>query len=126
MKRVLLIGVMLCLIPLSACGATSNIPILNGQSAAQTAPTISADTEKGLTILHQTYNALGQGLITAAQSGYLHGANAHTARVYYDKAGLALDAADAADKAGNETNVLAAIADAKSSIVSAQALIGSN
>lgn len=124
MKRLLLIG-LLALTPLAACGDGS-IPILNGQSAAQTAPTISADAEKGLTVIHQTYDALGQSLITAAKAGYLFGPNAHTARVLYDKAGLAIDAADAADKAGNETNLLAAIADAKSAMGSAQGLIGSN
>jgi hypothetical protein len=82
-----------------------------------------ADAEKSLTIAHLAYNGIGTALKSAADSGALRGANAATAKSWYDKAGDSLKAADAADVAANAPNINAAIAAATDAITQANAII---
>lgn len=123
MKK-LLLAAALCL-SVGGC-ALLPTPFVNGQSVAQSAPGISANAEKALTILHQAYNSLGTELMTNAKSGLLHGAAAASAKSWYDKAGDAILVADRADLAANETGLLAAIADANSAISQAKTLLGAH
>lgn len=120
MKRLLAIA-FLSVLSLSACGS---IPLLNGGSIAQSVPAAMVQAEKALAVAHQTYNAVGQELIVAAQFGVLHGSNAALAKTYYDKAGAALKIADSADKAVNAQSIIDAISTANSAMASAKALIG--
>lgn len=109
----------ICLL-LTACDTT---PILNGSSVAQTAG-ISDQATKSLTVAHQSYNAVGQALIQAAESGVLKGAAAKQAKALFNKAGDALAVADTAYRASNETNLLRAISEANSAIAQAKTLAG--
>lgn len=111
---------------LLAVAGCTNTPIVNGQSVAQTNPAVSINAEKALTVAHQAYNALGTQLIANAHSGLIHGAAAATAKKLYDTAGDAILAADQADKAANETNLMAALSDANSAIAQAKTLLGVN
>ena len=81
------------------------------------------DAEKSLTIAHLAYNGIGAGLLTAANSGVLKGANAAQAKVYFDKAGDALKVADTADNAANASGILAAVQQAQDAIAQANALV---
>ena len=83
-------------------------------------PTIVA-AEKSLTLAHLAYDGVGMSLKTAAETGVLKGANAATAKCWYDRAGDALNAADAADVALNASNIVAAITQAQDAIVQAKA-----
>lgn len=80
--------------------------------------------EKTLTVSHKAYDAAGTLLKAAADTGLLKGANAATAKVYYDKAGDALNAADTADKATNAQGILDQVSIAEDAIGQAQTLIG--
>ncbi|MEI9932807.1 MAG: short-chain fatty acyl-CoA regulator family protein [Rhizomicrobium sp.] len=71
------------------------------------------DAEKALTVAHLAYQGAGVALEQAAQSGALIGANAAAAEALYDKAGTALDAADAADETANAADILSAVTDAR-------------
>lgn len=97
---------------LSACGTPGQVVIGT--------PTIVA-AEKSLTLAHLAYQGVGETLRTSADTGLIRGAAALTAKCWYDKAGDALNTADAADRAANAGNVLAAITAAQDAIVQARA-----
>lgn len=127
MKKFLLVGLM-CLLPLSACGETlKNLPLLNGQSVANSVPgSVSLKTEQALTVTHVAFNGISNEILLAVKAGILKGSNASKVKIYYDKAGDAIGVADKLDKAGNENGVLSAISDANSAIASAKKLVGGN
>lgn len=77
--------------------------------------------EKSLTLAHLAYDGVGMSLKTAADTGVLRGSNAATAKCWFDRAGDALNAADAADVALNASNIVAAITQAQDAIVQAKA-----
>jgi ribosomal protein S20 len=111
----------------TGCSSTpsDNVPIVNGKSVNQSVPgSVSNGAKKALTAAHQAYNAVGQELISAANSNILHGDNAAKAKQYYDKAGDALKLADNAEKAADERGMLTAIADANTLIAQATSLVG--
>ncbi len=95
-------------------------------SLTSLAPDASLNTEKALTIAHIAYNGVGNGLMKAVSFGVLKGADAAKAKVFFDKAGVALDAADKADKAANDTDVVKFINDAQDAIASASAFTKGN
>lgn len=111
----------LCL-GLSSCDTVT--ALVSGQSVAQSSPGISINTEKALTITHLAFQGVSDAILSATSTGLLKGANAAQVRVYYDKAGAALDVADTADKALNEQGVLSAISDAQDAISQAKTLAG--
>jgi hypothetical protein len=113
MHKIILV-LSLLVAPLSACAPLG--ALLQGDSLAQTAPEGTADAEKALAIAHLAYQGIGITLKQAADSGALHGADAAAAKALYDKAGAALDTADAADAAANAPGILAAVADAETAI----------
>lgn len=82
-----------------------------------------ATAEKSLTVAHLAYNAIGKTILNLTQTGVLKGQTAAQVKVYYDKAGDALLAADQADKAANATSLNVAIANANDAITSIQNLI---
>lgn len=108
-------------VPLGGC--TTIQSWLSGGSVANANPTAVSDAEKALTVAHLAYQGAGIALQQAAASGALHGANAATAKVYFDKAGAALDIADQADQAVNAAGIYAAVADVVAAITSLDALI---
>lgn len=125
MRKLLLISALI--LPLCGCTAFGgDIPLANGQSISASNPAVSLEATKLLTATHQAYNALGQILLDNARSGVLHGDNAAKAKVWYDKADDALDVADKAKAASDESGILAAVAKAKSAIASAKSLLGVN
>lgn len=93
---------------LSACGTPGQVVIGT--------PTIVA-AEKSLTLAHLAYDGVGASLKTAADSGVLKGPAAATAKCWYDRAGDALNTADAADKAANAGSILSAVTAAQDAIV---------
>lgn len=95
----------------------------NTPSVADVAPVPITVAEKALTIAHLAYNGAGTSLKAAADSNVLLGANAATARVWYDKAGDSLKVADAADAAANAQGIMAAVASAEDALARASALI---
>lgn len=116
--------ILLAFVALAGC---SNVPFLNGNSVAGSAPVaVTANTEKALTIAHIAYNGLAASLTIAVNNGVLHGGDAAKAKVYFDKAGDALLVADKADAAANENGVLSAISDAEDAITSASAFAKGN
>lgn len=76
--------------------------------------------EKSLTLAHLAYDGVGQSLKAAADSGVLRGPAAATARCWFNRAGDALSAADAADRAANAPDILSAITAAEDAIVQAK------
>jgi hypothetical protein len=107
-----------------ALGGCSSLQSLwDGPGTAQAAPGALMDAEKALTVAHLAYQAIGVSLEQAAQSGALAGDDAANARALFDKAGTALDIADAADEAANAEGVFAAVADAEAAISSINAII---
>ena len=121
--RKIALAFVLCL-PLAIGACENQVPILNGQSASQTAPQVFQTAEKSLTVAHIAYDAIGRQILQATQAGLLRGSTAAQVKVVYDKAGDALNVADTADRAGNTTNLLAAIQDANSAIAQTKNLIG--
>lgn len=111
-------------IALGGCGTVTTL--MGGNSIASSAPGVSIAAEKSLTIAHLAYNGIGGALVSAAQTGVLHGPNAADARVLYDKAGDALAVADKADAAANEQGVINAVSAATDAISAAQALVKGN
>ena len=103
--------------PLGGCSS------LAGTSTTTTASDTLADAEKGLTLAHLAYQAIGLALQNAAQSGALHGADAASAQALYDQAGTALATADAADALANAQGVSDAVADANALITQIHTLI---
>ena len=81
------------------------------------------DAEKALAVAHLTYQGAGVSLKAAAASGALHGADAATAKVYFDHAGALLDAADQADALANAQGVFDAVTQADALFVQLSALI---
>jgi len=122
MMRKTILAFVVLTTPLGGCAAFA--PLLHGESIAQSAPATTADAEKALTIAHLAYQGIGITLKQAAESGALHGADAAAAKALYDRAGMALDAADAADRSANATGVLAAVADAETAIARLHDLTG--
>jgi len=104
-----------------ALGGCGTFTALFGGSAASAATL--TDAEKALTVAHLAYLGTGIALEQAAQSGALTGANATKAEALYDKAGAALDIADAADDAANAGGIFAAVADAEAALTSLNTLI---
>jgi hypothetical protein len=104
-------------------GCSSLQSLLSGDSLAQTAPVASVDAEKALAVAHLAYQAAGVTLEQAAESGALKGEDAHTAQALFDKAGAALDAADAADAALNAQGVIEAMTEAETAIAELESLI---
>lgn len=120
MKRTLLA---LCFVVVPLGGCSTITALATGHSVASTAPTVSANVEKSLTIAHLAYNAVGQELINNAKSGVLHGGAAATAKIAYDKAGDTLLVADKAEQASNEPGIIAAVSMATDAISQANSLI---
>lgn len=79
--------------------------VLTG-SVATTAPVTIGEAEKVLTVAHLAYNTVSENIITATTLGTLHGTNAATVKLWYDKAGDALLAADQLDKVANAQGVM--------------------
>lgn len=94
---------------LTACST----PILVGSDTLVSA-------EKSLTLAHLAYDGVGMSLKAAAETGVLRGSNAATAKCWYDRAGDALNAADAADVALNAADIVSAITKAQDAIVQAK------
>lgn len=127
MKRLILASCLALSFSVGGCAAFGgDVPLANGQSISASNPGISQEATKILTATHQAYNALGQILLDNARSGVLHGDAAAKAKVWYDKAGDALDVADKAKATSDESGILAAVAKAKSAIASAKSLLGVN
>lgn len=120
MKRLLPIALAFA-VSLGGCAQFESL--IGGGSIASSAPTATASAEKGLTIAHLAYQAIGVTLMQAAQNGTLRGPNATTAKDLYDKAGAALDVADQADTAANAQGVADAVAQAEALIAQVSALI---
>lgn len=108
-------------VPLGGC--TTLQTWLGGGSIATANPTAVSDAEKALTVANLAYQGAGIALEQAAASGALHGPEAASARVYYDKAGAALDLAHQADQAANAPGIYAAVADVVALLTSLDALI---
>lgn len=106
--------------PLGGC--TTFGALVGGASVAQTAPTVTMTVEKGLTISNLALQGAGTLLISGAQSGVLHGANAASAKALYDKADDALSAAKAADEAANAQGVADAVTKADDFLAQVNAL----
>lgn len=124
MKRIALV-LLVCCVPLASC-QQADTPIVNGSSVADTSPEVFANAQKGLTVAHLAYNAIGSQILQATSSGLLKGNAAAQVKVVYDKAGDALNIADTAERAGNTTNLLHAIQEANSAISQAKSLLGAN
>ena len=109
MKRLLTAGALALALaaPLGGCATLESL--FGGGSVAQGAPSTVSTAEKGLTVSHLAYQAVGISLQSAAQSGGLHGANAATAQSLFDKAGAAPDIADQADAAANAAGITDAV-----------------
>lgn len=121
MKRII---IPLCL-AWALVGCTTLGPLLGGKSVAAQVGVVSVKTEQALTIADLAYTGLGSQLIANTANGLLKGANAATAKAWYDKAGDALIVAHRADDAANDNGVLSAVSDASDAITKAKALIGS-
>lgn len=96
--------------------------VVAGGSVAGSAPVTMLTAEKSLTIAHLAYNGIGTSLKNAADTGVLKGANAATAKVWYDKAGDALLVADKSDDAANANGIMAAVTLAEEAIGQASAI----
>lgn len=92
-------------------------------SVATVAPVTTADAEKALTVAHLALNAVAENILTATHSGVLHGTNASTVKVWYDKADDALKAADQADRLANAEGVMAKVNEAETLITQIQTLV---
>lgn len=108
---------------LGGCSSLGAVVGVTSGSVATVAPQTVADAEKALTVAHLAYNAVSLNLLDATKSGLLHGTNAATAKVYYDQAGAALDAADAADRLTNAQGIMAKVTEAEGLIVQIQTLV---
>jgi len=122
-KKLALVALLVCALPLASC-ADKGVPIVNGQTVSQSAPEVFINAEKALTVAHLAYNAISGQILQATQAGILKGSTATEVKNIYDKAGDALNVADTADRAGNTTNLLAAIQDANSAIAQVKSMIG--
>lgn len=71
------------------------------QPADQSEQAIIIAADKALITAHTVYKAAGDTLIVLANSGFIKGETARTARAYYDTAGEYLAKADQAHDIGN-------------------------
>lgn len=125
MRKILLISAVA--FGLSGCAGTTGgsvLSVLAGNSVASQAPVVTMDLEKGLIITHSAYDGFGATLLVAlAPGGLLHGKNATAVQFYYDKAGDALEAGDAADALGNAQGVADDLTKVNDLIVAGKKLI---
>ncbi len=108
-------------LPLASCSTIS--AIAPGSSLASAAPATMIAAEKALTITHLAFNGVSTGIQTFTASGVLRGPAAAQVKVWYDKAGDALIAADKADAALNAQGIMAAIGTAQDAIAAANAIV---
>lgn len=119
--KLLPIAAAACALALGGCSTVQSL--LRGDSIAQSAPVAAVDAEKALAVAHLAYQAVGVSLEQAAESGALKGEDAKTAQALFDKAGAALDAANAADAALNAQGVIEAVTEAQAAIAELRSLI---
>lgn len=119
--RKLAFVVALVALPLAGCSTIEGL--IGGGSIAQSNQSEVTTAEKYLTITHLSYDGVGVTLRSEAQSGALHGDAAKQAKVIYDQAGAALDAADQADKVANAQGINAAVAQAAALITQLDTLL---
>lgn len=125
LKRNFYLAVSLSVI-LSSCTTPVPAPVVSlaeGNSIATQAPQTIAKSEQLLTVAHLAVQALGQNIIANTSNGLLHGDNAKTAGVWFDKAVAGLAVADAADKTVNAQGISDALSGVYDAISKAQALI---
>ncbi len=102
----------LCLlIPLAGCANNAINPADLGSA------------EKSLTLAHLAYQGISDTILAATKSGVLKGTAAAQTKVYYDKAGAALDVADKADTAANAPDIITAVLQANDAITQASNLV---
>ena len=98
--------------------------VVTDHSIAEASPSAIATAEKALTVTHLAYNFIGEQLLANTQpGGLLHGTTALEAKHYYDIAGDALSAADAADAVANAKGLTDAITKAQDAIAKVNDLI---
>lgn len=108
-------------LPLAGCQTFQSL--LGGGSVATTNQSAVSTAEKGLTLAHIAYQAVGLTLQGLAQNGTLTGANATTAKSLFDQAGTALDVADQADAAANAQGINNAVAQTEALLAQINALL---
>ncbi len=117
-------AVILALPLLGGCSSVAPaLGVLTGSVATQ-APATTADAEKALTVAHLALNAVSENILTATKSGALHGTNAATVKVWYDKASDGLQAADQLDVVANAPGVMAKVDSVTTLIAQIQTLVG--
>lgn len=114
--RILAASAVILAAPLGAC-STLNIPPAAGSQIA----TIKLTTGKALLTADAAVIGAAQALRLAADSGYLKGANALTAKSYLDRANAALDAAHAAYGLSDIITANARVSEALARVADAQA-----
>lgn len=121
MTRARHLAVLALSLALGGCDTIKSV--ITGGSVADASPVTIVTAEKSLTIAHYAYDGIGATLGNLADTNVLRGANAATAKAWFDKAGDALIVADKADNALNAKGIMDAIAQAEDAIAQANAII---
>lgn len=108
----------------SGCGTLSTVLTASTTTVTAVAPDAMMAAKKGLTAAHDAHAAAALALTVAAQTGWLHGQDALTAKKWLDDSEAYLSAADDLVALGDAPGIEAKIGAANALVAKVQALVG--